>query len=175
MNTQYMVRLTATEGGVLDGLVHTGSGAARTRTHARSLRQADCGPDGPAWTAPAIRGALDVRMPTMERVRRTLVLAGFAAALPRTPPPPRPRNLAGRQAAPLIALAWRPPPRAIHAGRYACWPTRWWRWRTSMAGARDRAPTAAHNVLTPLGTQEWGVAPRAHAAVVAQMEDVLDG
>ena len=53
MHKQYSVRLTATERGVLEGLVHTGKGAARTLTHARILLKADCGPGGPAWTDPA--------------------------------------------------------------------------------------------------------------------------
>ncbi len=133
MNKKYIVRLTATERGVLDGLVHTGKGAARTLTHARILLKADCGPDGPAWTDPAISAALDVSIPTIERVRRTLVLEGFDATLQRKPAPPRPRKLDGRQEAQLIALPVVRPPRAIHAGRYACWQTSWWLWRTSMA------------------------------------------
>jgi transposase len=105
MNKKYIVRLTDTERGVLDGLVNTGKGAARTLTHARILLKADCGPDGPAWTDEAISAALDVSIPTIERVRRTLVLDGFDAALQRTPAPPRPRKLDGRQEAQLIALA----------------------------------------------------------------------
>ena len=110
MNKKYIVRLTAPERGVLDGLVHTGKGAARTLTHARILLKADCGPDGPAWTDPAISAALDVSIPTIERVRRTLVLEGFDAALQRKPAPPRPRKLDGRQEAQLIALACSTPP-----------------------------------------------------------------
>jgi transposase len=110
MNKKYIVRLTATERGVLDGLVHTGKGAARTLAHARILLKADCGPDGPAWTDPAISAALDVSIPTIERVRRTLVLEGFDAALQRKPAPPRPRKLDGRQEAQLIALACSTPP-----------------------------------------------------------------
>ena len=110
MNKKYMVRLTATERGVLDGLVHTGKGAARTLTHARILLKADCGPDGPAGTDPAISAALDVSVPTIERVRRTLVLEGFDVALQRKPQPPRPRKVDGRQEAQLIALACSTPP-----------------------------------------------------------------
>jgi transposase len=105
MNKKYIVRLTDTERGVLDGLVNTGKGAARTLTHARILLKADCGPDGPAWTDEAISAALDVSSPTSERVRRTLVLDGVDAALQRKPQPPRPRKLDGRQEAQLIALA----------------------------------------------------------------------
>ena len=105
MNKKYIVRLTQTERDILDGLVTTGKRAARTLTHARILLKADCGPDGPAWTDEAISGALDVSIPTIERVRRTLVLDGFDAALDRKPAPPRQRKLDGRQEAHLIALA----------------------------------------------------------------------
>ena len=110
MNKKYIVRLTDSERGILDGLVNTGKGAARTRTHARILLKADCGPDGPAWTDEAISVALDVSIPTIERVRRTLVLEGFDAALQRRPAPPRQRKLDGRQEAHLIALACSPAP-----------------------------------------------------------------
>ncbi len=105
MNKKYIVRLTQTERDILDGLVTTGKRAARTLTHARILLKADCGPDGPAWTDEAISAALDVSIPTIERVRRTLVLDGFDAALERKPAPPRQRKLDGRQEAHLIALA----------------------------------------------------------------------
>ena len=47
---------------------------------------------------PSVSVALDVSIPTIERVRRTLVLEGFDAALQRKPPP-RPRKLDGRQEA----------------------------------------------------------------------------
>jgi transposase len=105
MNKKYIVRLTQTERDILDGLVTTGKRAARTLTHARILLKSDCGPDGPAWTDEAISAALDVSIPTIERVRRTLVLDGFDAALERKPAPPRQRKLDGRQEAHLIALA----------------------------------------------------------------------
>src|SRR5919199_4139394 len=105
MNKKHIVRLTDSERGVLDGLVNTGKGAARRLTHARILLKADCGPDGPAWTDEAISAALDVSIPTIERVRRTLVLDGFDATLQRKPAPPRSRKLDGRQEAHLIALA----------------------------------------------------------------------
>ena len=89
MHKQYTVRLTDTERGSLDGLVHHGTGAARTLTHARIVRKAECGPAGPAWTAAMLSTALDVSIPPSERVRRTLVRDGCAAALQRKPPPPR--------------------------------------------------------------------------------------
>jgi hypothetical protein len=110
MNKKYIVRLTNTERGILEGLVNTGKGAARTLTHARILLKADCGPDGPAWTDPLISTALDVSIPTIERVRRTLVLDGFDAALQRKPAPPRQRKLDGHHEAQLVALTCSPAP-----------------------------------------------------------------
>ena len=110
MNKKYSVRLTATERGVLEGLVNVGTGAARTLTHARILLKADCGPDGPAWTDAAISAALDVSIPTIERVRRTLVLDGFDAALQRKPQPPRAHKLDGHHEAQLVALTCSPAP-----------------------------------------------------------------
>ena len=68
MHKKYIVRLTETERGVLEALVNSGKRAARALTHARILLKADCGPDGPAWTDLAISTALDVRIPTIERV-----------------------------------------------------------------------------------------------------------
>ncbi len=110
MNKKYIVRLTDTERGVLEGIVNTGKGAARTLTHARILLKADCGPHGPAWTDPMISAALDVSIPTIERVRRMLVLDGFDAALQRKPQPPRARKLDGHHEARLVALACSPAP-----------------------------------------------------------------
>ena len=105
MNKKYSVRLMDTERDLLESIINRGKGAARTLTHARIVLKADCGPDGPAWTDSMISTALDVSIPTIERVRRTLVLDGFDAALQRKPAPPRPRKLDGRQEAQLIALA----------------------------------------------------------------------
>ena len=105
MNKKYIVRLTTEERTTLETLVATGKSPARTQTHARILLKADCGPEGPSWTDQAIAAALDVSIPTIERVRRTLVLDGFDAALERKPAPPRQRKLDGRQEAHLIALA----------------------------------------------------------------------
>jgi transposase len=110
LNKKYVVQLTDTERGSLDGLVNTGTGAARTLTHARILLKADCGPDGPAWTDPRISAALDVSIPTIERVRRTLVLDGFDATLRRKPQSPRARKLDGHHEAQLIAVTCSPAP-----------------------------------------------------------------
>ncbi len=110
MNKKYIIRLAPEERTALDTLISSGKAPARTLTHARILLKADCSPDGPAWPDHAITEALDVSLPTVQRVRQTLVLEGFNAALHRKRPPTRQRKLDGRQQAQLIALACSPPP-----------------------------------------------------------------
>ena len=119
MHKKYVVRLSAEERTCLESLIAAGTSPARTQTHARILLKADCGPDGPAWPDHAIREALEVSRPTIQRVRQTLVLEGFDAALHRKRPPPRPRKLDGAQEAHLIALACSTPPEG-----HKCWSLR---------------------------------------------------
>ncbi len=110
MNKKYVVRLTLEERTTLETLISTGKAPARTLTHARILLKADCSPAGPAWPDHVISEALEVSLPTVQRVRQTLVLDGFDAALHRKRPPSRQRKLDGGQEAQLIALACSPPP-----------------------------------------------------------------
>ena len=110
MHKKYVVRLTVEERSLLESLTAAATTPARTQTHARILLKADCGPDGPAWPDHAIREALEVSLPTIQRVRQTLVLEGFEAALHRKRPPSRLRKLDGAQEAHLIALACSTPP-----------------------------------------------------------------
>ncbi|MDQ5852811.1 MAG: helix-turn-helix domain-containing protein, partial [Chloroflexota bacterium] len=110
MHKKYVVRLTAEERTCLESLMAAGTSPACTPPHARSLLKADCGPDGPAWPDHASHEALAVSLPTIQRVRQTVVLAGCDAALQRKRPPARPRKLDGAQEAHLIALACSTPP-----------------------------------------------------------------
>ncbi len=110
MNKKYIVRLTPEERTTLDTLISSGKVPARTQTHARILLKADCSPEGPAWPDHAIADALDVSLPTIQRVRQALVLDGFEVALHRKPSAPRQRKLDGHQEAHLIALACSTPP-----------------------------------------------------------------
>ncbi len=110
MNKKYIVRLTPEERTTLDTLISSGKAPARTQTHARILLKADCSPEGPAWPDHAIADALDVSLPTIQRVRQALSLDGFEAALHRKPSAPRQRKLDGHQEAHLIALACSTPP-----------------------------------------------------------------
>ena len=81
MHKKYIVRLISEERTTLETLISLGRAPARTQTHARILLKADCGPDGPAWPDQMISEALDVSLPTIQRVRQRLVLDGFDAAL----------------------------------------------------------------------------------------------
>ena len=110
MHKKYIVRLASEERAALETLVSTGTVPARTQTHARILLKADGGPLGPGGPDHGISAALDVSVPTVQRVRQTLVRAGFDAALHRKRPPARPRKLDGQQEAHLIALAGSAPP-----------------------------------------------------------------
>jgi len=111
MYKKYRVTLTDTERAYLETLTSSGKGAAQTHLHARILLKADQSTAGPNWTDQAISTALDVSIPTIERVRRALVTQGLEAALHRQRPAvPRARKLDGTQEAHLVALVCSPPP-----------------------------------------------------------------
>jgi len=111
MNKKYRVTLTDDERCHLQTLITTGKTAAQTQIHARILLKADQSAAGPAWFDQDISNALEVSIPTIERVRRTLVLEGLEAALHRRPATtPRLRKLDGAQEAHLVALVCSPPP-----------------------------------------------------------------
>jgi transposase len=111
MNKKYRVTLTDDERSQLQTLITTGKTAAQTQTHARILLKADQSAAGPGWSDQDISNALEVSIPTIERVRRTLVLEGLEAALQRRPATsPRRRKLDGAQEAHLVALVCSPPP-----------------------------------------------------------------
>ncbi len=111
MNKKYIVHLTADQRATLDQLTRTGTAAAALQRHARILLKADGGPDGPAWEDATIAAALDVSIPTVERVRRQFATAGMDIALHRKPTTrASQRKLDGVQEAQLAAIACSPPP-----------------------------------------------------------------
>jgi transposase len=81
-----------------------GKGPARQLTHARILLKAD--EPGPGWSDEQISEALEVSVPTIERVRRRFVESGLQDAITRRAQPERPskRKIDGEQEAHLIAL-----------------------------------------------------------------------
>ena len=103
---KHSILLTREQRRDLDALISAGQAPARKITHARILLKADCGPDGPRWSARQIHEALDVGETTVRRVRHSFAQGGLEAALNRSPQPPRPeqRKLDGEQEAHLIAL-----------------------------------------------------------------------
>lgn len=111
MNKKYRVELTAEERQQLEQLIRSGTGPARTQSHARILLKADCGAGGPAWNDEAIATACEVSRPTVERIRRRWATEGLEAALHRARPRRvYERKLDGNQEAQLIAVACSTPP-----------------------------------------------------------------
>lgn len=111
MYKKYRVALSDSERAYLETITTSGKGAARTHLHARILLKADQSALGPNWTDQAIRTALDVSIPTIERVRCALVTQGMEAALHRQRPATRrAHKLDGAQEAHLVALVCGPPP-----------------------------------------------------------------
>ncbi len=111
MNKKYIVKLMPDQRATLEQLTRTGTVVAAMQRHARILLKADTGPDGPAWGDTAIAAAVEVSVPTVERVRRQFVTAGLEAALHRKPTSrATQRKLDGVQEAQLAAIACSPPP-----------------------------------------------------------------
>jgi transposase len=109
---KYKVTLTAEERQQLQQLIAVGKAAAQKLTHARILLKADAADGGPAWTDQRIAEALEVSVPTIERLRQRFVEQGLEASLGRKQRdrPGRLRKLDGRAEARLIALACATPP-----------------------------------------------------------------
>jgi transposase len=103
---KYRVQLSQEQRQQLEQEVKTGKGPARQLMHARVLLKADEGADGPGWSDEQIREALEVSVPTIERVRRRFDEHGLEDAMTRRPQPERPqkRKIDGEQEAHLIAL-----------------------------------------------------------------------
>lgn len=111
MNKKYIVELTPDQRATLEHLTRTGTTAAAVQRHARILLKADTGPVGAAWKDAAIAAAVDVSLPTVERVRRQFVTHGLHTALHRKPTTrASQRKLDGVQEAHLAAIACSPPP-----------------------------------------------------------------
>jgi transposase len=111
MAKKHRVVLSSAERERLFDRIHRGRGSAQELAHARILLKTDAGPDGPSWTDREIVAALEVSLPTVERVRRRFATEGLNAAVQRRPlPAHKPRKLDGAQEAQLIALACSVPP-----------------------------------------------------------------
>ena len=111
MNKKYIVQLTAEQRATLEQRIRAGTCAAAVQRHARILLKANTSADGPAWSDLAIATAVEVSVPTVERVRQLFVRHGLDAALNRKPTTrASQRKLDGAQEAQLVAITCSPPP-----------------------------------------------------------------
>lgn len=171
MAKKYAVDLNDEERALLNELLNSGTQRVRKTNHARILLKADAG-----WTDQAIAEALDVSMPTIQRVRQRFIEQSFEQAL--NPSPTRrkyQRLLDGIQEAHLIALACSTPPKGHR------------RWSLRLLADKmvqmDYAnevsygtvrQVLAENELKPWLREEWCIPPDENASFVYHMEDVLD-
>lgn len=106
MSKKYIVSLTPDERQMIEQLTKKGKAAAYKVNHARILLKADTNTEDGGWTDLAISIALDISIPTIERVRRLFVEQGIEAALSRqSPKNTKSHRLDGEQEAYLIAIA----------------------------------------------------------------------
>lgn len=106
MSKKYIVSLTADERLILEQLTKKGKSPAYKINHARILLKADTNTLDGGWTDEAISMALDISIPTIERVRKLFVELGLEAALNREKSVSRKyHKLDGEQEARLIAIA----------------------------------------------------------------------
>ena len=170
MAKKYIVTLNVEEREQLLALISSGNAKARTLTHARILLKADEG-----WCDRDICKALNVSVPTVERVRKQFVFEGFEASLKRR----RSRRVYrrkvdGEQEAHMVALACSAPPEG-----YARWSLRLLTDRVVQMKIIDSISHETvrqvldKNELKPWRREEWCI-PTANAEYVFHMEDVLD-
>lgn len=171
MVKKYVVSLSAEEKVLLESLLKSGTERVRKLTHARILLRANDG-----WADQEIQEALDVSIPTIQRVRYRFVEQSFEDALhPRPTRRKYERLLDGVQEAYLIALACGAPP----AGHR--------RWSLRLLAQEmvrleyvdELSHETVHRVmgeneLKPWLRKEWCIPPGAQAEFVYYMEDVLD-
>lgn len=108
---RYIVRLTATERRELKELISTGKHSAHKLTRARILLKANQRGSKLWLTDKEIAEAIEVSIPTVERVRRVFVEDGFEATLNYRKPKGRPPyKIDGDAEAHLVALVCSHPP-----------------------------------------------------------------
>ena len=102
MNKKYVVDLTEDERKELKRLVGSGRHTARRIRWAQALLKADAG-----WSDAKVAEALEMSIPTVQRLRQRFVEEGLDVALGARSCRPRPyaRRLDGEQEARLVALA----------------------------------------------------------------------
>ncbi len=174
---KYIVKLNQQQRQQLEGLITKGQAAARQLTHACVLLKADKGEQGPSWSDEQIREAIEVSIPTIERIRRRFAQEGFDKALNRRPQPERPekRKIDGECEAHLIAVCCGSAPEG-----YERWTVRLLADKVVQLGYVDQVSyktiwvTLKNNQLKPWLKEQWCIPPKANAEFVYHMEDVLN-
>lgn len=102
MNKKYIVDLQKEERRVLQRVIRSGRHSTRKIRWAHVLLKADDG-----WKDQEIATALDISLPTVQRIRQRFVEEGLEVALGAWSHKPRPylQRLDGKQEAKLIAIA----------------------------------------------------------------------
>jgi transposase len=171
MVKKYIVDLQRDEQEMLTGLIASGIQRVRKINHVRILLKADSG-----WTDQQISKALDVSVPTIERVRQQFVEGGIQQALgPRKTRRKYQHLMDGVQEAHLLALACSQPPKGQR------------RWSLRLLASEmirleyieEVSHTTIHHVmqeneLKPWLREEWCIPPKQNAEFVYHMEDVLE-
>jgi transposase len=106
----HVVSLSDLERDFLGKTISSGAARARVTTRARVLLKADEKPHGPGMNDAAIAEAVEVSIPTIERLRKRAALEGIETAITERPRPPKERKVDGAQEARLTALACSEPP-----------------------------------------------------------------
>lgn len=174
---KYSITLTIDEREQLSIMTKTGKAAARKRTHAHIMLQADSGPDGPAWTDEQISQALGVTPRSVANLRERFVQEGFAAALSgHSTRNQRPRKLDGECEARLIATLCGPAPQG-----HARWSLRLLADQAVALEIVDEPvshetvrQTLKANELKPWLKKEWCIPPEHNGEFVCQMEEILE-
>ncbi len=113
MNKKYIVRLSEEERATCHAVIKKLKGSSQKVRRAHLLLKTDA--DGPAWTDTQIAEAFDCRVPTLENLRKRVVLDGFELALhgKKREKPPTPPKLDGEGEAKLIAMRLGKPPQGF--------------------------------------------------------------
>lgn len=175
MGARYHVKLTKAEREELLSLIAKKRVSAKKSLTARILLKADSGEDGESWSNDKIAEAFEISARSVVRLRKQFMEEGLETTFNRKAYPKiRHRKLDGEEEAHLIAICCSTPP----TGRA--------RWTLRLLAdhlvALKIVDTVSHetirktlkkNELKPWLSKEWCIPPKANAAFVCAMEDIL--
>uniref|UniRef100_A0A7C4PJR3 IS630 family transposase n=1 Tax=Anaerolinea thermolimosa TaxID=229919 RepID=A0A7C4PJR3_9CHLR len=175
MNQKYTIELRDEERERHEKITSSGIAPARMVKRAQVLLKSDCKGEERAWKYDQICAAFNVTPVTVLNIRKSFVEKGLAATLSRKKPEREYAHaLDGEAEAHLIALACSEPPE----GRKV-WSLRLLKDRFIQLGHVDHIShetirsVLKKNELKPWLREQWRIPPKADAAFVCNMEDVL--